>query len=91
MAANGTVSVGTSATLICPSSPVVTLQNNGTTAVEVGGSGVTTGSPVVTLPPSMTEPVIIDAARLGLLTGPIYGISTVAAQSVVYHSEAYGA
>jgi hypothetical protein len=85
MSDTGTVVVGTAATLICSSSPVVTLMNAGTTAVWVGGSGVTVGTGTQ-LPASMTEPLVLPMDVNGLLGQPIYGISSVASQSVTYYS-----
>jgi hypothetical protein len=91
MAHDGTVSAGSSATLLCQPSPVLMLRNTGTVAVGIGGPGVTTGNAVVTLPANMPEPVFLDAAALGLLSHPVYAISGTAGQSVVFHSHAYGA
>jgi hypothetical protein len=91
MAADGAVSAGTTATLICQSSPVVTLRNTGGTVVTIGGPGVTAGVGPVSLPANMLEPVLIDAAALGLLTNPIYGIVAVTPSSVTYHSQVNGA
>jgi len=82
---HGVVSVGTSATLICTSNGPVLLQNLGTTAVTVGGPGVSVGHGV-TLPASMTSPIQIpDLGGTSTPLGdPIYGVSTVANQSVTF-------
>jgi hypothetical protein len=91
MAHDGAVNAGTSATLLCTSSPVLTLRNTGTVAVGIGGPGVTTGNAVATLPPNMPVPVVLDAAALGLLGKPVYAVSGTAGQNVVFHSHAFGA
>ena len=61
--ANGVVSVGTSATLIClPGPEGVLVQNLGATVVFLGGAGVTADTAAtggIQLPATMTTPTLI--------------------------------
>jgi hypothetical protein len=85
--AQGVVTVGTAATLICtPGLQGALVQNLGGTAVFLGGPSVTAGT-AVSLPASMTSPVLVPSgSAAGTVGGDsgLYGRMTTGTTTVAF-------